>query len=104
MRLLSRDERLELNLYAITEGLSAQIRALRASRCWTQKEMGTACGVGRSTVSAWEHGRPPQRILTLCRIAGVFDVALSIRLQAWSQLLFTPDGFTIVPFDYDEAL
>ena len=104
MTLLNKDEREALNHFAITDGLSAQIRALRASRCWTQREMGSACGVNQSTVSAWERGHPPVRIETLLRIAAVFDVGIEIRFVAWSKFLFTPQGFFIVPWEHDEAI
>ena len=60
----------------------AQIRALRKSNGWTQKDLAEACGVSKRTVENWEQGRtgisgPARKILD-----GLGKITLHVDMRA----------------------
>ena len=73
---------------SISTGLAFQIRHLRDSRGWTQRELAERMPKAQQeTVSQWEnpnYGR--YSVNTLKRVAAAFDVALIVRFAPFSDL------------------
>lgn len=53
-----------------------RLRILRASRGWSQGELGTRLGVSRQTVNAIETGRCDPGLTLAFRIAGLFHLGI----------------------------
>ena len=91
----------------ISIGLPFQIRALRASRNWTQGKLAKQSLMSQPRVSEIE--RPGARRLnldTLLRLASAFDVALEVRFVPFGKLVdhserFDPDSFSVKSFDQE---
>lgn len=78
----------ELMATYINVMLALQIRAMRQTRGWTQKEFASKLGTSQSVVSGLEQLRWTNwpTITTLNRVAHVFDVGLIVQFVPWSQL------------------
>lgn len=63
--------------------VAGQIRALRLSRGWTQRELGERMGVAQAEVSRLENPAcDTYTVGTLQRLAAALGVALEVRFQA----------------------
>ena len=59
-----------------------QLRALRASRKWTQAQLGTEASMPQTVISRIENGNAASlSIKTLLKLASAFDVALVVRFE-----------------------
>ena len=69
--------------------LRSQIKAMRLRKGWTQAVLARKMETGTSVVSRLENMTPKTMpsILTLRKIARIFDVALMVRFSEWSSLL-----------------
>jgi len=92
----------------VYELLAVQIRQLREKRRWTQAELGDRAGMQQVQVSRAENpDYKGTRISTLSKLADAFDVALIVRLAAFSELIdwvakLSPASFE--PASFDEEL
>jgi transcriptional regulator with XRE-family HTH domain len=80
----------------LNKNLAFQIRAMRASRGWSQEELARRTGMNQNMIYRLEnpsYGKPT--ISTLKRIAAAFDVALVVRFLPFSRLV---DWVTGTPF------
>lgn len=71
----------------ISETVSAQIRAMRSDRQWSQADLASEANTAQSTISQLEdpdYGR--QSLTTLRRLAAVFDVGLVVRFVPFSEI------------------
>lgn len=57
-----------------------RIRELRKQKHVAQKDLGTALGVGQSTVSAWERGRRSPEVDQLQKLSEYFEVSVDYLL------------------------
>lgn len=65
-----------------------QLRALRASRKWTQVELGAEAAMPQTVISRIENGNAASlSIKTLLKLASAFDVALVIRFEPIDRLI-----------------
>ena len=91
----------------ISVGLPFQIRALRNSRGWNQKQLADAASMLQPRISAMERpGGGQLNLETLRRIASAFDVGLLVRFVPFTELVkfsqeFSPDTFTVPSFDQE---
>jgi transcriptional regulator with XRE-family HTH domain len=72
----------------IRNGVAFQIRALRESRGWTQRDLGERTGMAQERISQLEdpdYGRVTLK--TLLRLADAFDVSLAVRFEPFSSLV-----------------
>lgn len=87
--------------------IAYQVRALRKQRGWDQKKLADNAGMLQPRISTIENPSNSKLNLdTLLRLANAFDVALSVRFTAFSDLLrwsegFSPDNFEVNSFDQD---
>lgn len=83
-------------------GLAIQIRAMRKNRGWTEAELGRQAKVSELAITALEAGAYPNITLPMLkRLASVFDVALTVRLAPFSELInwsAVLDRIAIPPF------
>lgn len=84
-----------------------QIRALRKAREWTLTDLAERSSVSQEQLECLEEaGYDPQNLDTLYKIAGAFDVGVSVEFVPFSELVsreetFQPDTFNVVSFDED---
>ena len=91
----------------VTVRVSAQIRAQRTARGWSQAELARRCGVAQETISRLEtlkHGDKPPTQRTLERIAAAMDIGLLIGFRPWSSVSSDVDPGLIPSFDDDAEL
>lgn len=101
---LCRDKefRHRLAFLALGRGLARQIRGMRRSRGWSQKELADRLGTTQPRVALLEQWCGNVSIKTLQRIACVFDVALEIRFVSWGELFLILGRHASVPMSYEE--
>jgi transcriptional regulator with XRE-family HTH domain len=92
---------------SITGTTSAQIRAMREERKWSQEELAQRVGMGQARISLLENPNYENLSLnTFKRIANAFDVALIVRFAPFSKLFAIVDNETFetlaVPSFVDE--
>ena len=58
-------------------GISANIRAYRADRGWTQEQLAEKLDVARSTITQWETGWSKPRMGMVAKLADAFGVSMS---------------------------
>ncbi len=61
--------------------LGNRVLALRKRRGWSQEELATSTGFGRSFTSAIECGKKDVRLSTLVKLANVFEVEIGRLLE-----------------------
>lgn len=72
-----------------------QLRALRASRKWTQAELGSEANMPQTVISRIENGNAASlSIKTLLKLASAFDVALVIRFEPIDRLVDFVDNLS----------
>ena len=72
----------------VNTGLSFQLRKMREARGWSQSELGKKVGMAQSRISLMEEANYSRYSLnTLRRLASVFDVALVVRFESFSELV-----------------
>jgi transcriptional regulator with XRE-family HTH domain len=72
----------------ITVELPAQIREMRLNREWSQADLGARAGMPQAQISRFEQtGYGEFTLTTLRKLASAFDVALKVRLVAFSELV-----------------
>jgi transcriptional regulator with XRE-family HTH domain len=80
---------------SITGTTAAQIRAMREKRGWSQQELANKVGMGQARISLLENPNYQNlSLVTLKRIANVFDVALLVRFVPFSKLFEMLDSET----------
>lgn len=90
----------------IRESLQAQIRGMRESRGWTQKQLARQLGTTQPSVARMESdSKWNPHIRSLIKIARVFDVALIVRFESWSSVLaIYAEGVALIPSPGEEVL
>ena len=85
-----------------------QLRALRASRKWTQAQLGNEASMPQTVISRIENGNAASlSIKTLLKLASAFDVALVVRFEPIDNLIHWVDTMspeTISPRASSEIL
>ncbi len=72
-----------------------QLRALRASRKWTQSELGNEANMPQTVISRIENGNAASlSIKTLLKLASALDVALVIRFEPIDSLIDWVDNLS----------
>jgi len=61
---------------ALLNTIGQKIRQIRISKGWSQEDLAKAAGLNRSYVGSVERGERNIRVLTLAKIAHVFDVKI----------------------------
>ena len=94
---------------SINQGIAFQIRATRASRGWTQDELGSRADKKQSEISRLEDpDYEGYTLKTLTRLASAFDVALIVKFVPFSTLVDEMSNpglrFDVVPFSEDVRL
>jgi transcriptional regulator with XRE-family HTH domain len=80
---------------SITGTTAAQIQAMREKRGWSQQELANKVGMGQARISLLENPNYQNlSLVTLKRIANVFDVALLVRFVPFSKLFEMLDSET----------
>jgi transcriptional regulator with XRE-family HTH domain len=85
----------------ISVGLPFQIRALRDSRGWSQKDLADATSMLQPRICAMEQaGYGNFTLNTLKKLAAAFDVALVVKFAPFAELIkwaesFSPDTFAV---------
>ena len=83
----------------ISNTVSAQIHSMRKARKWTQDELANRCDMRQSRISALEDPDFENiEIGTLQRLASAFDVALSVRFVAFSEIAQRASSLTSSDF------
>lgn len=72
---------------SVDAGVSYQIRELRKQRHWNQTELAERVGMQQERVSTLENPRHPPTLSTLKKIASAFDVGLTVRFVALSDVV-----------------
>ena len=90
----------------IEMAVPVQIKALRDSRGWTQRDLADAMGVQQPVVSRLEQLGAGVSLRKLKAAAAAFDVGLVVRLVPFSELArwavaLTPDSLSAPAFDSD---
>lgn len=62
----------------VRKKLGQRIRYLRQKKSWSQERLAYESGLGRSFTGAIERGEKDIRIRTLCKLAGIFKIKLSV--------------------------
>lgn len=94
----------------IATGIAFQIRAMRASRGWSQEELAERTGKKQETISQLENPDYGSYTLkTLKQLASAFDVALVVRFAPFSELVDYAASISQVdleapPFEHDWGL
>lgn len=94
----------------IDTGVPFQVRAMRQARGWSQKELAARLGMTQEGVSRLENPNYGKLTLTtLKRLASAFDVALSVRLVPFSQLVdwaanLSPEDLAVPDYEHDAGL
>ncbi len=71
----------------ITRGIAFQIRAMRTTRGWTQRQLSRKIGIAaQAEISRLERPTNLPNVRTLLKLASGFDVALVVRFAPFSQL------------------
>ena len=94
----------------IRNGIAFQIRALRESKPWKQKELADRIETQQEAISRLEnpdYGR--YTLETLRKLASVFDVALMVRFTPFSELIdrvnnLSPSDIAVADFAHDKGL
>lgn len=83
--------------------ISGQIKALRESRGWSQADLAKKLGKHQTKITRLENPAFPNAptIQTLCEIAAVFDVALIVKFEGWSDAVAFIAG-AVVPLSFDQ--
>jgi len=109
-RLASKDAREAFVERHVRLGIAYQLRSLRDSRGWTQKQLSKESGVAQADISKYEstqYGK--MSVATLRKLAGVFDVALLVKFVPFSDLVEMEQNLGAVPlapphFEIDRGL
>jgi transcriptional regulator with XRE-family HTH domain len=73
----------------LSTNIAAQIQTLRENRGWMQKDLADKTGMTQARISIMENPAYDKFTLsTLKRIASAFDVALTVRFSAFSELVY----------------
>ena len=62
----------------VRKKLGQRIRYLRRKKGWSQEQLAYESGLGRSFTGAIERGEKDIRIRTLCKLADIFKIKLSV--------------------------
>ena len=91
----------------VSNTVASQIASLRAERGWTQGELAERSGMRQSRISALEDPNNENfEKKTLERLASAFDVGLTIRFVAYSEIALwasniTEDKLSVPDFEHD---
>jgi transcriptional regulator with XRE-family HTH domain len=94
----------------IETGVPFQIREMRRSRGWTQRELGERIEMKQETISKFESMNYGSFTLrTLKRLASAFDVALIVRFAPYSELVdfaadLSPEDLAVPSYADDQRL
>jgi transcriptional regulator with XRE-family HTH domain len=93
----------------ISNTVAAQIVTLREREGWTQKQLAQRSGMNQSRISALEDPNYENyEIATLKRVASAFDVGLTVRFCAYSEVVswamnLSSENLTVPTFATDRA-
>jgi transcriptional regulator with XRE-family HTH domain len=62
----------------VRKKLGQRVRYLRRKKGWSQERLAYESGLGRSFTGAIERGEKDIRIRTLCKLADIFKIKLSV--------------------------